>query len=87
MRRFQRVTVHGQKATNSAGKRHFSPRGYWFFRDFWPVNGYNESSIYESVKRKFWAACQAGTVPGLKVTWIHGIAPVRRHRFAAAHTR
>ena len=38
-------------------------------------DGQSEYSIYKSVKKKFWAAYQAGTLPGLKVTWVHGVAP------------
>ncbi len=47
----------------------------------------SESSIYQSVKRKFWAAYQTGQLPGLKVTWSHGTAPVSRHHFATAPAR
>ena len=42
--------------------------------------GRSESSIYQSVKKKFWAAYQAGTLPGLKVTWTHGVAPTAHAR-------
>jgi len=42
--------------------------------------GQSESSIYQSVKKKFWAAYQAGTLPGLKVTWVHGVAPTAHAR-------
>ena len=38
-------------------------------------DGQSEYSIYKSVKKKFWAAYQAGTLPGLKATWIHGVVP------------
>ena len=50
-------------------------------------DGQSEYSIYKSVKKKFWAAYQAGRLPGLKATWIHGVVAVSRHHFATGGTR
>ncbi len=50
-------------------------------------DGQSEYDIYKSVKGKFWAAYQGGALPGLKATWIHSVAPVSLHHFAARATR
>ncbi len=39
--------------------------------------GESESSIYQRVKKQFWKAYEAGTLPGLKVTPTHTVAQSR----------